>query len=223
MKKIIIHGNDYLKSYVRLNYLKDIARQRGWDITIINAKDTNLKDTLSLQSLFSKKRLLVIEDIKQLKKEAIISITNYEDPNTILIIYQNELINQNILRSIGKVDKVETYDLPKIIWTFLDSLKPGGSGEIISLFHILLNKEPVELLFHMMVQRLKDLFLININIAFEREQSWKMNRLKKQAGLIEKNKIIEILEEFSIADIRSKTSMGDMITLLDFIFAKHLK
>ena len=63
MKIIVLHGEDSLRSYERLQKFIDVAKSRGLEIEKIYDKSKSVSEVLSSTSLFTPERFFVLEDI----------------------------------------------------------------------------------------------------------------------------------------------------------------
>ena len=161
MKIIVLHGDDYLKSYDRLQVFVKTARKRGWNIKKITDNSQNIPDALVQDSLFEKEKLVVINNSNLINKSTLNWFKKKsESINATLVIYQDKTLSKTFLKSLPKVDKEEEYKLPKIIWTFLDSFYPGNIKVILSLLHDLIKKQPIEFIFMLLVKHLRDIYWV---------------------------------------------------------------
>lgn len=183
MKVIVLHGNDTNKSYERLTKFTDEAKKRGWKVT-----DFSLNEVEN-QSLFNEECFYVLHDYKILDKKTVSKLKNYSGN---LIVYNNSKIPAPTLKNL-EAEKVELFELPQILWKFLDNITVSGLHEITKT-------EPVEYIFAMIAWKLKQNYIKNPN--------------EKNGNLI---------SELSKIDVKSKTSNIDLTTLLDLFIAKHLE
>ncbi len=204
MKIIILHGDDTQKSYLRLTKFIDEAKKRNWEI---------LYDEVSATpSLFGVERLIVIRDIKLLTKKILNTLSKI--PGT-LVVYETSSIGQTVLKTFPKESKVEKYDLPKIIWNFLDTLQ-------LSTLHELIKNEPIEFIFALISKRIRDLYWIKIDSKSLPYQSWQVSKLKKQSDKYTEGELKIILEELARIDVEVKTGKTDLTSSLDLLFVKYI-
>lgn len=180
MKIIVLHGTDTQRSYSRLTKFITEAKKRGWEIVNDKIEDT--------PSLFGNEKLIIIRDYKNLSKT---DLKLTEKISGYLVIYHKDILPKTFLNSI-KIEKEEKYDLPIILWKFLDTFK-------IELFHELLKTNAVEYIFVMIAWKLKQKYIKNPSI--------------------ENGKLISDLAEI---DVKSKTSNLDLKLALDLFILKHL-
>jgi len=181
MKIIVLHGSDSYKSYSRLTKFIKEAKKRNWEIVNDKIEDT--------YSLFGIEKLIIIRDYKLLGKSEfnlINKISGY------LVIFHKDFLPQTFLKTLPPETKIEKYELPMILWKFLDSWD-------IKLFHKLLEKNAIEYIFAMVAWKLKQKYIKNPSI--------------------ENGKLISTLAEI---DIKAKTGKIDLKLALDLFLLKRL-
>lgn len=138
MKIIVLHGQDVNKSYLRLTKFIDEARKRNWE---------TLYDNLSVsQSLFGNEFLIIIRYLKLITAK---NIEPLEKIDGTLVIYSDKDLPAAFLKSLPKKDtKIEKFDLPKIIWNFLN--KPT-----VKVLHQVIKTEALEFVFIMLYRQIK--------------------------------------------------------------------
>lgn len=180
MKIIVLHGTDSQKSYSRLTKFITEAKKRGWEI--VNDK---IEDTLSL---FGSEKLIIIRDYKTLSKT---DLNLTETISGYLVIYHKDVLPKTFLNSII-IEKEEKYDLPIILWRFLDTFN-------IDLFHELLKTNAVEYIFAMIAWKLKQIYRTKSN---------------PEVG--------QSISELAEIDVKTKTGKIDLKLALDLFILKRL-
>lgn len=209
MKIILLHGDDIVKAYERLQKFIAEARKRGWEI---------INDEIApTPSLFGKERLIVVRKDVLLSKADLKNLSRCQGT---LIVYHEGNIPVNFIRSLPGGTKVEEFKLPKVIWNFLD--KPS-----IKLFHDVIRNEPVEFVFSLLAKRFRDLYWVKISDpagpTAPAYQPWQIAKLKKQALGFTQEKLAEIIAELAKIDVLSKTSRADLISSLDLLLLTKLE
>lgn len=179
MKIFVVHGTDNKKSYERLSKFITTAKKRDWEIVNDKIEDT--------PSLFNNEKLIIIRDYKILTKA---DLHLAEKIDGYLVIYHKDNLPKTFLNSI-KIEKEEKYDLPIILWKFLDSFD-------LTLFHQLLEDNAVEYVFAMIAWKLKQKYINN--------------------PTLENGKLISELTEI---DVKSKTGKVDLKLALEIFLLKH--
>ncbi len=224
MKIIVLHGDDYLKSYDRLQVFVKEARIRGWNIKKITDNSQNIQDAIVQDSLFEKEKLVVINNYNLINKSTLNWLKKKpESLNVTLVIYHNNSLSKTFLKSLPKIDKEEEYKLPKIIWAFLDSFYPGNIKVTLSLLHDLTKKQPIEFIFMLLVKHLRDIYWVMQDPISIPYPSWRVGKLKRQSQRYSEENLRKLIFDLANSDIKSKTSKANLIDELDFIISTQLE
>ena len=224
MKLIILHGDNFPKSYERLTKFIDVAKERGWGIDRVNDKEKEFKEFVSRTDLFFKERLLIVEDINLLSESDINYLNKKGDViSATLIIYSKNTINKTRQKKFKNVSKIEEFKLPKLIWNFLDSLWPGNAKNSLLLLTEVVKTEPIELVFALTARQFRDLFWVRVDPATTQFPPWRAGKLKRQAQKYDEKLLKNIISELAKADIEAKTSSANTKDSLDFLIASKLE
>lgn len=223
MKTIVLHGDDTLKSYERLRKFIETARQRSWEVTYLDDSSQSISENLSASSLFGAERFFILRDIKKMGKKEITWLNKkYKELPGNLIIYHEGELNQSFLKSLPE-PKIEEFKLPKIIWLFLESMRPGESEQSLKQFHKIIEIEPVERVFSLIAKQMRDLYWVKVSPATTGYQPWKISKLKNQGSKYSLKLLKEIIDEFAEIDIKVKTGKADLVSALDLAIIKLLE
>jgi DNA polymerase III delta subunit len=147
-----------------------------------------------------------------------------------VVIYHKGVVTKTALKILPKPDKIEEFKLPKLIWNFLDSFYPGNAKNCLNLLHEIVKKEPIELVFFLLVKQVRDVYWARVGSPPGQRPSgpvayppWRVAKLKKQALKFDENVLKKVINDFANADIKSKTSKAKLIDSLDFIIATKLE
>ena|SRR3989344_2010632 len=224
MKIIILHGDNILESYERLQKFIDNAQSRSWEIIRISNTSQNIPEALVSSSLFEKEKLVVVENITFLGATVKKWVKQKADKlNTTLVIYHPGNITKTFINSLPKVEKIEEFKLPKLIWSFLDSCYPGNAKNALLLLHEIIKNDPVEFVFSLLAKQMRDLYWVKVDAKSIPYPSWRVEKLKRQSHKFPEGSIEGLIDSLAQADITSKTSQGNLIDLLDFIIATKLE
>ena len=212
MKIIVLHGDDSVKSYERLMKFVESAKKRNWEIVTDEFPNT--------PSLFGTDRLIVYRDYKLLKPQ---DIKNFDRFDGTLVVYHTAILPQTFLKLMPKDFKMEKFELPKLLFVFLESFYPGNSVRALKLLHDLTDSQAIELTFFMLARQMRDLYWISIDPSSNHFQSWQASKLKNQAGKFTVEKLKQIISSLSDIDIKVKTSKTDLLTELDLLIVKQLE
>jgi hypothetical protein len=182
VKIIVLHGDDTHKSYARLTTFIDTAKKRDWDVA-----DFDL-DSILNQSLFEKERFYILKDFKKLDKK---TLEKLEGLTGNLIVYATSTINATTLKSIN-ASKVEKFELPQLLWKFLDSFS-------VQIFQELVKTVPAEYILAMM--------------------AWK---LRKKYQTNPTSQVAKMISDLAEIDVKSKTGKVSLKESLDLLLIKRL-
>ncbi|MEK7061198.1 MAG: hypothetical protein AAB954_00895 [Patescibacteria group bacterium] len=205
MKIIVLHGDYTTKLYERLTKFIEVAKKRNWEI---------VNDLISqTPSLFNKECLTIVRKYNSISKSDIRNIV--KAPGT-LVIYNEGNVSQLFLRELPKDAKIEKFELPKIIWNFLDNIS-------VKLLHEIIKTEPIEFVFSVLAKRFRDLYWMKVSEDTLTYQPWQIGKLKRQAQKYSVETLKEIINKLAEIDIKVKTSKADLISELDLMLIKSLE
>ena len=202
MKIIVLHGDDVEKSYRRLTVFIKEAKRRGWDIVNDKIEET--------PSLFGTEKLIILRDYKVLGEKELTLVKNI--PGT-LIIYNQKSTPAGFIKTLPKETKIEKYELPFLLWKFLDAFD-------INIFQEVTKNQPVEMIFAMMARRLRDLYWVKVGKP--KMNAWQLSKLQKQGSRWTKKELAEIIHEMAQIDVKSKTGGASLKDSLDLLIVKRL-
>ncbi len=193
----LLHGDDIATSRNRLIQLKKLFT--GSEQRVLDGKsldETTLTQAVSSHSLFGNETLVIIENlfgrlgkkVKLIDKLAKILVT--ESANSEIILWEDREIGLTVSKSLGAKAKIEVYKLPVVLWQFLDTLTPKKTKYLLNLYEKAVTTNAPELLFALLVKRIRQLIMLNGGIKPVDLQSWQAARLTTQA----QNFTIEQLE-----------------------------
>jgi hypothetical protein len=212
MKIIVLHGDDTAKSYDRLMKFVDTAKKRNWEIITDEFPNT--------PSLFGADRLIIYRDFSLLTKQ---DIKNFDRFDGTLVVYHGGILPQTFLKLMPADFKMEKFELPRLLFIFLESFYPGNSVRCLKLLHDLTKTEAIELTFFMLSRHLRDLFWVTLDTKDTQFPAWKSSKLKSQAQKFEPEKLKQIINDLVDIDILVKSSKADLLTDLDLLIVKQLE
>lgn len=225
MKIIVLHGDHIEDSYKRLQRFVGEANKRGWEVNRISLKDNlSLSEQMTSKSLFEKESLHILEDLTKIGGRELEWLKNKsENIEGTLVIYHKSLLPKTILNSLPKLQKTEEFKLPVLIWKFFDSFYPGNANYSLGLLHSIIETNPIEFIFALLARHVRDLYWVTLDDSNLPLPSWRLSKLKTQAGKFEKGQLKNIINEFAEMDIKSKTSKANLLDELDFLIITQLK
>lgn len=217
----VLHGDNVVESRMALSSIKEEYQEI---ITLAGDCDlTTIKQALESPSMFSQKRLVIIENLlstkRRDKKEALSYINVSVDFDVIL--WEKKKIDKNTLSNFQKAS-TRLFRLKDILFKFLDNIVPGNQN-IISLFHQLLKKEPVELIFFHIIRRTRLILALKTksNIAeLTRLSPWQQKILLNQAAKFTEDELLKLYDRLFHIDLKQKTGRSglSLVAELDILF-----
>lgn len=223
MKAIFLTGNDIDKIDKRSTELTTSAILKNYKIINVS-EELTLFEALKNNDLFQEKKLIIVPRFSLLEKKDFNYLEKINnDTNTVIVVKNENSLAASKLKSFGKDTKVEIYNLPKVIWNFLDSLRRGNSAKSLLLLHSVSESEPIELVFYLMSQRFIQLYLAKVSPSGLKSPSWQVTKLQNQAEHFSENDLKKIISNLSQIDVDYKTGNGELKTLIDLFIISNLE
>ncbi len=212
---IIIHGEDIVSARNRLNELIAAAGEKGLGVKRLTAKDLDLTtatQVLEATTLFGETPLIVIEGlfslVKSKNKDSLLEfISRYQDRD--LLLFEDKAIGPSALKPFVKA-KPEEYKPAAIIFSFLDSLRPGGAAKSLKLLEDLESaRQPAELTFAMLVRQVR-LLIQALEPSSLKMAPWQKTRLVSQARIFGEAKLLKLHNDLYHIDKNIKTGANPL-------------
>lgn len=221
MNIYLIHGDDYLTSYERLQMYIGKARERGFHIVNIENKSDDIAGILRSKNLFDFKQMVVVNNY-QLIISDVLNFLKDVDYDLHLVIYHEGTIPVSFIKKLPEVSKNEVFELSKSLWKFVENFYPGNIAPCLTYFHQSIKNNPVEMVFSILSGHLRDIFLI-LNSENLPYPAWRLQKLKYISEKFGIRKIKMVIKELSEIDIRVKTSNVSLKDELDLFILRKLK
>lgn len=200
----VLHGDDISQSRTAFNQL----REENPGSQLFDGENLTLE--LLKQEvegrLWGGEQAIFIENLLvSQQKELIVYLEAQNEQN--VVIWEGKEINAGILAKF-KNAKVQNFKLKKVLFTFLDNIRPKNAQNSISLFHQTLKTTEAELVFFMLVRHFRLMLATLSNSKIEelkKLQSWQMGKLKYQASLFGENKLKEFYNKLFEIEKNQKT------------------
>ena len=184
----IIHGDDIVRSRDMLTRLKkQFPQHELFQLTGENASLTDIVQVFESQSLFAKKKLLILEGFIETKDKKLVALVlnhlkKHLDHD--VVFWEPKAIKQELLSLFPKNATIHFYKQEQLIFQFLDSIRPGNASQMLSLLHRVLQRENPELVFYMLVRQFRLLLGVSTTSAIsdvKRLAPWQRSKLERQA------------------------------------------
>lgn len=195
----IIHGSNQVVCRNELN----LHKAKFKEVVTLDGKNLILKDlelTISSQSLFGLERLVVIENFFAGKKnrEDIITFLNSSNINYELVFWEEkESKSKDLTKFSPSNTKILLYNLPSIIFKFLDSVYPGNLKQVLALFAQVLEANEAEIIFFMLVKQFRYLLLSRLEAKifpsdYSRLAPWQKQKIAGQSTHFTKDQLLDM-------------------------------
>lgn len=219
MRISLIHGEDTKKAYDKYRQLVDGSKTKGFEIIPV----ADIRNVVS-QSLFEERIVFTLEKANKIKLADWKWLAKNGDKyNSNLLIYFEGSAPATVIKSLPKDAKSEKFDLPKIIFQFLDSLYPGNFKNSLRLLNELSESEPTELVMHLTARHFRDLYWTNVSSETFQAPSWRIKKIAQQSGKFGLQKLASAVSDLALIDVDSKTGGLNLKSSLDLFILKHLE
>jgi hypothetical protein len=219
----ILHGDHIDASRLELQKMKQ--EKAGLEIRQLNGKSLDpalLTQAISSSSLFDIHTLVVIEQLmstankKNKAFDQYANIISTASQTCDIVLWEDKEITSTILKSFGTQTNVRLFKLPVLIFQFLDALRPNNAPFLLETFEKLISLEPAELIFSMMVSRVRQLIQISDGVTPLTLKDWQRTRLTTQTNSFSMKKLVDnysrLLDiEYSIKSGNSPFSLAEHI------------
>lgn len=184
----IIHGDDIVASRKKLTSLKKDFKDA--EVFQFEGEKTSVTDIIQVfesQSLFAKKKLIVLEKFIETKDKALVAqVFNELKKNASheVIFWEPKEVKRELLELLPKQATVLFFKQERLLFRFLDSIRLGNTREMLSLLYQVRSSEADELVFYMLVRQFRLLLAITLgsNISeVKRLAPWQRSKLERQA------------------------------------------
>ena len=171
-------------------------------------------------NLFFEEKNLAIENLLSKNKagknldELTAILTENERRSNIIMWEEKEVSQKNLNLFPGA--SIQIFKIPKLIFNFLDNVKPGNGENLIVIFHELLKNTPVEIILYMMMRQFR--FLIAVTPSDKSDTidelgkiaPWQRGKFEKQAVFFGQGRLITLYHKLYNIDLSSKTGALSM-------------
>lgn len=197
---ILFHGDDIESS--RMAFQDYITKNAKGDVRHLDGKhigETELIQSLESHALFASEQCTVIESLfsplgarKTKKAEQYAAhFSSIGDEQTV-ILWEPKELGKELLGLLPKKTVSTVFSYPKVIFTFLDAIKPGNGVPCIQYLAQVIQTEPVERVWSMVVSRIRQLMQCRDGVMPDKTSPWQQTRLTNQARLFTMDKLVQL-------------------------------
>lgn len=219
----LLHGDYIEASRNELTRLKEKAQ--GKEIRVLDGRTIELSDlTQSLEStsLFGGDLVVVIERLfgkigKFPKKIEQVASIVAKNGTTDILLWEDKEIGATPIKHLGRDVTVRLFKLPVFIFQLLDGIRAGNAKQLLTLFSQIQETDAPELVFSMVVKRVRQLIQIADGVAPEGVAPWQLGRLTTQRKSFTMGELLLHYAALHDAEVRIKTGVSP------FTMAQHLE
>ncbi len=207
----LLHGDNVEASRNELNLLKSQAKNK--EVRQLDGKHldmTALTMALESSSLFGGETLVIIENLfgslgKKTShvKEFALYIASSQGVDVIL--WEEKEVGKTAIDNLGKNSTVRLFKTPVVIFKFLDAIKPNNVKVLLSLYQQVEAVDAPELIFTMIVKRLRQLMMLADGVTPDGLQGWQAKGLTNQARLFTIEKLLSMEKQLLDMEYSLKT------------------
>lgn len=223
MKITIVHGQDLTQSRARFLQIINAIKKRGWELIKIQDNESGVAEKLNANSLFGTQILYTCEDVGLFSQLDFDWMKKEQTKKINLLVWHKGELGKRVLAAFPRETRTEVFNLPKTIFVFLESLRPGNSQQSLTLLKKLLEKEKPEFVFALLTRHLRDLYWLQQEPESLKLPTWRLSKLKKQAVNFKPEELKRIIRALGRIDIATKTGGGEINFWLDLFVVKELE
>lgn len=221
----IICGQNTIEAYNFFLEKKKDFFNKNYEILEIDF--STIEDLIRWQSenlsLFATKKVFFIRNLnKKINKKNeknLMLINQIATDKNINVFDFEEGIEKRSLK-IQKNILIKEFKIPVSIFNFLDSIYPGNLKTVIKTLNLLTKTASSELIFFMLVKRIRQLLMIKFNNKIDDLQIWQLKKLTFQAKRWSKENLLKFYQSLFQLELRIKTSNNpfDLTKSLEILF-----
>lgn len=213
----VLYGEDVVASRNALDGLRQ--QIKDFEIREISGKTADLsivKQVFESSSLFSQPVCVIAESVltapksSKIPKKLFFSLLETRQENVHVLCWEPSELTKDTLSGFPKGTAVSHFPLPKILFSFLDEIRPGAASKSLTVFKKLLEQEPAELVLSLLSTRVRQLIQIKDTATPAKANPWQVSRLTSQARLFTMDKLLSMHEKLFAIDLSNKSGTNPL-------------
>lgn len=215
----IIHGDSVGESREHFFQVKTGLE----NLTVFEGQEAtreNFVNFLSNTNLFFEKKNLAVENLLSKNRpsknlDEMIKLLNDNGKSCEIVLWEDKELSQKTLSLFPKA-QIQVFKLPKLIFNFLDGIKPGNGQNLVSLFHKLFENTAIEIIIYMMTRQLRLMIALLDKTNSEtideigKIAPWQRGKLERQVSFFEPEELISLYAKLYKLDLSQKTGRLNM-------------
>lgn len=224
----LLHG-DFIEAS-RNEFFRLKKEAVGQEVRVVEGKsieEPELTQAVESSSLFGGNTYVFIEHLfgklgKQPKKaEGFCHILLRGAETTNIVLWEDRETAPSIVKHLGNKTTVRLFKLPAMIFQFLDSFTPKAKKQLIIQFQKLAAEVSAEVIFAMLVKRVRQLIQLSDRQAPAGLAPWQIQRLTTQASSFTMEQLIHIEKQLLDIEvsIKSGSSAFSLTSHIEYLLA----
>lgn len=218
----LVHGDNIPAIRTALTAIR--SKSDPENIRIFDARTydpARLTQSLESDSLISQTKLVILDNIlsglkpRSKNLNQILEIIARNSQNNEIVICENREMPSGTVKALGVNIRIQLLKTPRVIFQFLDSLRPGSAMPALRSLNQVLSADAGELVFAVLTTRVRQLIMVKDGQTPDKVQSWQAGKLTSQAGFFTMDKLLTMHQKLLEIDYAIKSGSA----LYDYKFA----
>lgn len=204
----LLHGENTAASRNRFQQLQDEAIGTVISLDLSSQMGSDPLAALQATGLFSETQFAAIENAISTKSLEKLIPYGLSDA----VFWEGKKLTPTQITSFSKIfpkGTVLEFKVDQVVFKFVESIRPGNTREMVTLFHQYLKTDVPEIIFTMIVRQFRFLILASTNEKNGPEEwlkaSWQKAKLAAQAKAFSPTVLREKYQQLNDIDFRNKT------------------
>ena len=210
----LFHGENITASRRELTLLREGHAKD--EIVVFDGKKvtpTELIQATESTSLFTLRRLVIVENLfskratlKSKELDTFAEILKKFPKDTEIVFWEEKELGKTLLGLFSKETDIALFRPDKMLFTFIESIRPNTTKTLISLFDKSLQKDAAEMIFVMLVRQLRFLIIAHeVGTKIPELAPWQAKKFATQAQYFSYPQLITLYEHLLEIDVKIKT------------------
>ena len=205
----LFHGENVDASRKELQAWREKYVER--EVIILSGKSNSFTDLVQAAesgSLFQKDKLVLAENFfasKKIEAKALLTWLKRLPTTTEIIFWEEKELSKTLLNLFPKTTDIALFRFEKSVFSFLESLRPGITSDLVANFDYCLQTAPSELVFSLLVRQLRYLIMVKDATASIDLSPWQLGKFRRQAEIFTLTQLLTLYRKLLQIDVKIKT------------------
>lgn len=213
----LFHGENTEASRQELSQLRE--KYMNKEVVVLDGRTLSVTDLVQATesaSLFQTERLVIIENLfsQQLSKKntdskPFLNILSLLPKNIEAVFWEAKELPKTTISLFPKTTDIALFKPHRVIFSFVESLIPGNTREMLSHFEASLKNDAPELIFVMLVRQIRYLLLIkDMGLKVTGLSPWQKSKFMRQAEKFTVSDLLSLYQKLLDIDVTIKTGIS---------------